>query len=69
MDLFDTHAHLADEQLAVDVPGVIDRAAAAGVASILAVGTTAETSRQCLKLASEHSGRLVLRRHSSQSRR
>lgn len=54
--LFDTHAHLADEQLAADVPSVIARAATAGVASILAVGTTAETSRQCLKLASEYPG-------------
>jgi TatD DNase family protein len=56
MNLFDTHAHLVDEQLAVDVPGVIDRAAAAGVGSILAVGTTAETSRKCYDLAKSHTG-------------
>ena len=44
MDLFDTHAHLADEQLAADIAGVIERAAAAGVTRILAVGTTAANS-------------------------
>jgi TatD DNase family protein len=55
MDLFDTHAHLADEQLAADVPDVLARAAAAGVTSILAVGTTIQSSRQCLDLAQEHS--------------
>ncbi len=56
MHMFDTHAHLADEQLAAAAPGVIARAAAAGVTSILAVGTTAETSRRCLILANEHPG-------------
>jgi TatD DNase family protein len=54
MDLFDTHAHLADEHLAADVAGIIDRAAAAGVASILAVGTTVRTSWQCRELAQSH---------------
>ena len=51
MDLFDTHAHLADEQLAADVAGVVERAGAAGVSRILAVGTTAESSRHCLEIA------------------
>jgi TatD DNase family protein len=54
--LFDTHAHLADEQLAGDVPAVIERAAAAGVTSILAVGTTAAGSRDCLALAQQYPG-------------
>lgn len=48
MDLFDTHAHLDDEQLSSDVVGVVERATAAGVSRILAVGTTAESSRNCL---------------------
>lgn len=48
MDLFDTHAHLDDEQLSPDVNGVVDRALAAGVSRILAVGTTLESSRNCL---------------------
>src|SRR5262245_39199387 len=51
MDLFDTHAHLSDEQLAADVAGVVERASAASVSRILAVGTTAESSRQCLQIA------------------
>jgi TatD DNase family protein len=56
MDLYDTHAHLSDEQLAADVAGVVQRAAAAGVSRILAVGTTAESSRQCLAIAQQFAG-------------
>src|SRR3954454_9136772 len=56
MELFDTHAHLADEHLAADLDGVVERAAAAGVTSILAVGTTLETSRRCCQLASQFGG-------------
>jgi TatD DNase family protein len=41
----------ADEQLAADASGVVERAAAAGVSRILAVGTTATGSRCCLELA------------------
>lgn len=52
MQLFDTHAHLDDAQLAADRAGVIERAHAAGVAYLLAVGTTAQTSRHCAALAS-----------------
>jgi len=55
MDLFDTHAHLDDEQLSSDVVGVVERAATAGVTRILAVGTTAESSRNCLVHASRFS--------------
>jgi TatD DNase family protein len=53
MDLYDTHAHLADEHLAADAAGVLARAAAAGVTRLLAVGTTAEGSRHCQKLAQQ----------------
>jgi TatD DNase family protein len=56
MEFFDTHAHLADEQLAADTTGVVERAAAAGVTRILAVGTTAADSRQCLEIARRHAG-------------
>jgi TatD DNase family protein len=56
MDLFDTHAHLDDEQLAADVAGVVERAAAAGVSRILAVGTTATSSENCLKYAQQFLG-------------
>jgi TatD DNase family protein len=55
-DLFDTHAHLADEQLVPEVAGVVQRAAAAGVTNILAVGTTASSSRDCLAIANRFEG-------------
>lgn len=55
-NLFDTHAHLADEHLAADLPGVIERASSAGVTKILAIGTTATDSRRCLELSREHEG-------------
>src|SRR2546423_1776588 len=44
MLLFDTHAHLDDERLRDDLPAVLDRAAAAGVAHVLCVATTAADS-------------------------
>src|SRR5688500_11687316 len=56
ISFFDTHAHLADEHLAADIAGVIERAKAAGVTRMLAVGTTAANSRQCLELARRHEG-------------
>lgn len=55
-NLFDTHAHLADEHLSADLLGVIERARAAGVTKILAIGTTAADSRRCLELAQTHEG-------------
>ena len=56
MDLFDTHAHLDDGQLAADAADVVARAAAAGVSRILAVGTTAKSSRNCLAHAKNFPG-------------
>ena len=56
MELFDTHAHLADEQLASDAVGVIDRARIAGVTQILAVGTTIASSQDCLGIARQNEG-------------
>lgn len=56
ISLFDTHAHLADEHLAGDLPGVIERARLAGVTKILAIGTTAADSHRCLELARTHEG-------------
>ena len=56
MELFDTHAHLADEQLIASVADVVQRATSAGVTRILAVGTTAADSRQCLEIARQHKG-------------
>jgi TatD DNase family protein len=54
--MFDTHAHLDDEQLSGDVAGVVARANAAGVANILAVGTTLASSRNCIAIAARYDG-------------
>jgi TatD DNase family protein len=53
---FDTHAHLDDEQLAADAEGVGRRAREAGVTRVLAVATTAASSRNCVRLAHQHDG-------------
>jgi TatD DNase family protein len=52
--LFDTHAHLDDEQFDQDREGVIQRAIEASVTSIVAVGTTADSSRKSVRLADEY---------------
>ena len=52
--LIDTHAHLDDKQFADDLPAVLDRARAAGVVQIVAVGTTAGDSAACAALAAAH---------------
>lgn len=54
MELVDTHAHLDAEQFATDLDAVIDRARASGVAAIIAVGTTLETSWQAVQLAKKY---------------
>lgn len=54
MNLFDTHCHLDDEQFRDDRDGVVNRAIHAGVKTIIAVGTTLESSRFCVELASKY---------------
>ena len=51
MDLFDTHAHLSDPQLADQISDVLARARTAGVRYMMAIGTTLDSSKQCLELA------------------
>jgi TatD DNase family protein len=53
-DLIDTHAHLDDEQFTADLADVLARARAVGVARIVAVATSASSSRACLALAERH---------------
>lgn len=57
--LFDTHAHLASEHLAADLAGVLTRAKAAGVATILSVGTQLSSSRRCCEIAAANEGVLA----------
>ena len=66
MELIDTHAHLDDEQLAPDLDAVIARAKAAGVVTIVAVGTTCETTRLAVQLAHDHT---IVRAARSEERR
>lgn len=56
MIFFDTHAHLEDSQLAAEQSAVVERARAAGVEQVLAVGTTLASSRACLATATRHAG-------------
>jgi TatD DNase family protein len=49
--MFDTHAHLDDEQFDADRDEVVARASAAGVSTIVCVGTTAATSAKCVEIA------------------
>jgi len=52
--LFDTHAHLDDEQLQGQIDSVVRRAHKAGVEYMIAVGTTAASSLDCVRIAAEH---------------
>ena len=54
--LFDTHAHLDQADFDVDRAEVVERARAAGVTTMLAVGTTAASSRTCIEIASAYEG-------------
>ncbi|MBX3425413.1 MAG: TatD family hydrolase [Pirellulales bacterium] len=49
--LFDTHAHLDQDEFDADRDEVVARAVAAGVTDTLAVGTTVATSEKCVALA------------------
>ncbi|MAT71114.1 MAG: hydrolase TatD [Planctomycetaceae bacterium] len=52
--LFDTHCHLDQDEFDADRDEVVARAAAAGVTDIVAVGTTAASSRRCVELAAQY---------------
>ncbi|MCA9262758.1 MAG: TatD family hydrolase [Planctomycetales bacterium] len=54
MELFDTHAHLDDEQLCDQLDEVIARAREANVTRILAVGTTRSSSERCVEIAGRY---------------
>ncbi len=55
VQLVDTHAHLDDEQFAGQVDAIVQRAMDAGVARMIAVGTTAESSAAVVRLARRYS--------------
>jgi TatD DNase family protein len=48
---YDTHAHLGFPDFAPDLPEVIERAAAAGISKIIAIGTDLESSTEAIGIA------------------
>src|SRR3954452_2720523 len=56
MQLFDTHAHLDQPEFADDRAAVIARAHEAGVANMIAVGISADTSAAAIEVAKEFNG-------------
>jgi TatD DNase family protein len=50
---YDTHAHLGFPDFAADLPAVIQRAHAAGIARIVCIGTDLESSERAVRIASE----------------
>lgn len=52
--LFDTHAHLDQEEFDADRAAVVARAVESGVEAIVCVGTSAATSEKCVRIAAEH---------------
>ncbi len=54
MPLIDTHAHLDQTDFDIDRPLVIERAQAAGVEAILAIGVTADSSAAVVQIAAEY---------------
>jgi TatD DNase family protein len=52
--LFDTHAHLNDEQFAEDLPEVIERAQAAGVTTMVVVGFDRPTIQRAMELTEQY---------------
>jgi len=50
---YDTHAHLDDPDFNPDLPQVIERALAAGITRIIAIGTDLESSRRAIRIAEQ----------------
>src|SRR4051794_26526861 len=56
MEFFDTHAHLDEEAFRSDRADVVARAHAAGVATVITIGTTAASSREAVAIAEAYPG-------------
>jgi TatD DNase family protein len=53
-ELFDTHAHLDDDQFKDDLDTVLERAQVSDVARTITIATTADSSAACVELAARH---------------
>ena len=53
-NFYDTHAHLDYPDYAADLPQIIERAQAAGVTRIIAIGTDLDSSARAILLAETH---------------
>ncbi len=62
---YDTHAHLDYPDYANDLPEVIARAQAAGIAKMISIGTSLSSSERAIRLAETISIRLCRRRLAS----
>jgi TatD DNase family protein len=51
---YDTHAHLTFPDFVKDIPGLLERAAAAGITRIITIGTDLESSQRAVALAEAH---------------
>lgn len=54
MNIVDSHCHLDYKGLVEDLPGVIERAAAAGVGLMLTIGTRVKQAKAVLEIAEAH---------------
>ena len=54
MTLIDTHAHLDYEDFAADFDAVLQRAREAGIERVISIGTSVESSRRAVELATRH---------------
>jgi TatD DNase family protein len=53
---YDTHAHLDDPDFAADLPQVLERARAAGIRKIIAIGIDRDSSQRALQIADAFPG-------------
>ncbi len=56
ISLVDTHAHIDGKEFLADFDAMLERAAAAGVSRIIAIGGDIESSRRACELARNHEG-------------
>ena len=54
MQLIDTHAHLDEQAFETDRDDVVARAAEAGIAMLITIGTTADSSQRAVELTRQY---------------